>query len=84
MMLAGIRVRETHGIELARLLQRSGYWDTSEKLLDAYNEGIKVLGLTIAEREQILRVLDDPPDFLAELRGVLLREHEGRLRDGLV
>src|SRR5262245_21651915 len=40
--------------------------------------------LTIAEREQILRALDDPPGGLAGLRGVLLDEHEGRVRQGLV
>jgi hypothetical protein len=29
-------------------------------------------------------VLDDPPHGLAELRAVLLAEHEARVRDGLV
>ena len=38
----------------------------------------------IAEPEAILRALDDPPAGLAELRGVLLREHEWRKRVGLV
>ena len=42
------------------------------------------MALTIAEREQIIRALDDPPDGLAELRGVLLVEHEGRVRQGVV
>jgi hypothetical protein len=36
------------------------------------------------EREQILRALDDPPEGLAELRGVLVREHDWRAREGLV
>ena len=36
------------------------------------------------DREAILRVLDDPPAGLAELRGVLLAKHQGRVRDGLV
>ena len=31
----------------------------------------------------ILSVLDDPPDQLAELRGVLLHEHEWREREGI-
>lgn len=45
----------------------------------------QVLALTIADRESILRALDDPPgDGLAELRGVLLAEHEWRMREGLV
>ena len=30
------------------------------------------------------RALDDPPLGLAELRGLLLREHEWRVREGLV
>jgi hypothetical protein len=35
-------------------------------------------------REEILRALDDPPDRLAELRGVLLREPEWRVGECLV
>lgn len=45
---------------------------------------VKILALTIDDRERILRALGDPPDGLAELRGVLLREHEWRVREGLV
>ena len=44
----------------------------------------KVLALTIPEREMIIRALDDPPPGLEEVRAVLLREHVGRVRDGLV
>jgi len=43
-----------------------------------------VLALSIDDRERILRALDDPPDGLAELRAVVLREHEWRVREGLV
>ena len=44
-----------------------------------------VLALTTADRESILRALDDPPtDALAELRATLLLEHEWRVREGLV
>ena len=43
-----------------------------------------MLALTIADREAILRALDDPSAGLAELRGVLLHEHEWRVREGLV
>jgi hypothetical protein len=42
-----------------------------------------VLALTIDDREAILRALGDPPDSLGELRGVLLREHKWRVREGL-
>jgi hypothetical protein len=41
------------------------------------------VGLTIPDRQAILRVLEDCPESLAELRGVLLREHEWRMREGL-
>ena len=42
------------------------------------------VALTIADRVAILTVLDDPPEGLAELRAVLLAEHVGRRRTGLV
>jgi hypothetical protein len=42
-----------------------------------------VFGLSVPERELIIRALDDPPADLAELRGVLLAEHVGRKRQGL-
>ena len=45
---------------------------------------VKILALDIPERETIIRALDDPPPGLEELRVVLLREHVGRVRDGLV
>jgi len=41
-------------------------------------------GLTIKEREQVLVALEEPPEELAPLRAVLLHEHAGRIRDGLV
>jgi hypothetical protein len=34
------------------------------------------VALTVPDREAIMRTLEDCPDGLAELRGVLLREHE--------
>jgi hypothetical protein len=43
-----------------------------------------VIALSIADRERILRLLDDPSAGLPELRGVLLREHEWRVRERLV
>jgi hypothetical protein len=42
-----------------------------------------VLALEIDGRELIIRPLDDPPDGLQELRGVLPREHVGRQRERL-
>ena len=44
-----------------------------------------VIALTIDDRERILWALDDVrTDALAELRGVLLQDHEWRRREGLV
>jgi hypothetical protein len=40
--------------------------------------------LTIPDREAVVRVLEDCPDELAELRGVLLREHEWRRHEELL
>ncbi len=42
------------------------------------------VALTVVERQQVLRGLEDCPDGLSELRGVLLEEHESRVREGLV
>ncbi len=83
MMLAGIPVADKGVLELARLLRDAGFDDTAARLEDAYDLETKVLALTIADREAILRTLEDPPEGLAELRGVLLAEHEGRVRQGL-
>jgi hypothetical protein len=41
------------------------------------------LALTIDERAIILGALEDPTDGLAELRAVLLNEHQWRQREGL-
>ena len=82
MMLAGIPVRDQDVLELAGNLRDAGFDDVGERLEDAYAE-TKVLALTIADREATLRTLDDPPQGVAELRGVLVREHEWRAREGL-
>jgi hypothetical protein len=82
--LAGVPVSDRDILELARLLRDASFSDTAEWLEDAFDREARIVALTIAQREQILRTLDDPPDGLAELRGVLLAEHEGRVRQGLV
>jgi uncharacterized protein (DUF1778 family) len=83
-MLAGIPVRDRDVLELAGLVRNAGFDDVAEKLEHAHDIETRVIALTISDREAILRALDDPPDALAELRGVLLREHEWRVRTGLV
>ena len=42
-----------------------------------------MVALTVPDREAIIRTLADGPDELAELRGVLLREHAWRMEHGL-
>jgi len=84
MMLAGIPVADKDVLELARLLREAGFEDVAERLEDAYDSEVTVLALTVPEREAILRALDDPPEGLAELRDVLLLEHESRKREGLI
>ena len=66
------------------MLRAANHEDVSARLNEALELTTQVLALTIPEREAILRALDDPPDGLCELRGVLLREHEWRVREGLV
>lgn len=83
MHLAGIPISDESIVELVRFLRESGYIDVADRLDTALELETKILGLTIPEREAILRVLDDPPDGLAELRGVLLKEHVGRTASGL-
>ena len=74
MQLAGIPVRDQDVLELARLLREADFETVAERLENAYDAETKVLALTVPEREAILRALDDPPEGLAELRGVLLRD----------
>lgn len=72
-------------LELALLVRDAGFGDVAERLDRGIDVETKILALTIVEREAMLRALDDAPsDGLAELRGVLLREHEWRVREGLV
>ena len=81
MMLAGLRVPDDDVRELARLVDEP----TRGVLEKALAFGTVVVALTIEDRERLLRALDDArTDALAELRAVLLNEHEGRVRDGLV
>ena len=81
MHLAGVPLRDELVLELARLVDDD---EIGSRLETAYGRMTKVLALTIPERETIIRALDDPPPGLEELRAVLLREHVGRVRDGLV
>ena len=81
MMLAGLNVPDEDVRELACLVDEP----TSRVLEKALSLGTVVLALTIDYRERLLWALDDArTDAFAELRAVLLQEHEGRVREGLV
>jgi hypothetical protein len=82
--LAGVCVSDKDVLELARLLNDGGFDDTAEALVVALEAEQALVALTIQDREAILRTLNAPPAGLAELRGVLIREHEWRVREGLV
>ncbi len=68
-------------LELARLVDHEAL---AGRLEEAYGAEVKVLALTVPERELIIDALLEPPPGLEELRGVLLAEHTGRKREGLV
>jgi hypothetical protein len=80
MHLAGIPIHDDNVLELAHRVDDP---HLAYGLETAYSAMTKLLALTIAERETIIRALDDPPAGLEELRGVLLREHVWRRREGL-
>jgi hypothetical protein len=81
MMLAGLKVPDDDARELARLVDEP----TRSLIEKALALGTVVLALTVEERERILGARDDVrTNALAELRSVLLQEHEQRVRDGLV
>jgi len=84
MMLAGISVPDKLVLELAGMLRNAGLDQTAATLETAYDAERRIVALTITDRESILRALEDCPDGLGELRSVLLREHEWRVREGLV
>jgi hypothetical protein len=85
-MLCGMNVPDSAVLELALQLRHSGFESVAERLEEAYDLETEVLGLTIPERETILQALADGDrdnPHLAELRAVLLVEHQGRTREGL-
>lgn len=83
MMLAGVPVSDAPAAELAGHVQAVGADELADRLERAIVEGVLLLAVTIDERAVILGQLDDPPDGLAELRGVVMNEHEWRQREGL-
>ena len=70
-------------LELSRGLSTAGFHELGDRLEAAWRREVKVFGLGVADREAILRVLEDGPAEFAELRGVLLEEHVWRVRERL-
>jgi hypothetical protein len=81
MELAGVAVDRLAVLDLAERLTRAGYMDTAARLLIADASGDERVGLSVKDREAIIDVLDDPPDTLAKLHGVLVVEHMSRALD---
>ena len=79
MMLAGVIVSSDLVRELIEIVGEP----TASVLEHSLGVETVVLALSIEDRERI-RALDDPPEGVAELRGVLLCEHEWRRRVWLV
>jgi hypothetical protein len=84
MELAGFAVADEHVLDLVDLLRDAGYDQTAERLKWAVRYGDELVGLRIADRLAILDVLEDGPEGLIDLRGVLTSEHRWRVRHGLV
>ena len=83
MMLAGVPVPADAVAELAAAIRATGADEVADRLEGALDKDVKLLALRIDERAIILASLEDPPESLAELRGVLMNEHEWRQRTGL-
>ena len=81
-MLAGVPVFDAATAELATMV-RAQMPTLADRLNRALGDGVSLLALTMDERAIILATLEDPPDGLAELRGVLVNEHQWRQREGL-
>ena len=79
--LAGRRIPDEDVRELIELVDEP----TRSFLEKSLALEAEVVALTVEDGERILWALDDArTDGLAELRGVLLQEHEWRAKEGLV
>ena len=78
-----IPVADSGVLRLAASLRETELVATAELLERAYDREARIVALEISDREAILRVLEDCPEELAELRATLLQEHVWRQREGL-
>ena len=66
-----------------RQLREAELVDTAERLERAYDREARIVALDIPDCEAILRVLEDCPEEMLELRAMLLQEHVWRQCEGL-
>ena len=83
MWLAGIPVADKTVLWLAASLREAELVDTAERLERAYDREARIVALDVPDREAILRVLEECPDELLELRATLLQERVWLQREGL-
>ena len=82
MWLAGIPVRDTDVVELIDRLHAAELDTHADHLQRTLDRGARIVALDVADREAILRVLEDCPDELLELRATLTQEAAWRQREG--
>ena len=82
MWLAGIPVADKTVLWLAASLREAELVDTAERLEYAYDHEARTVALDVPDREAILRVLEECPEGLVELRATLLQEQVWRQREG--
>ena len=66
--LAGIPVADKAVLQLAASLREAELVDTAERLEHAYDREARIVALDVTDREVILRVLEECPEGLLELR----------------
>jgi hypothetical protein len=80
----GSRSADRAALHPAASLREAEQIDTPDLLEGAYDREARIVALDIPDREAILRVLEDCPEEMLELRPTLLQEHVWRHREGLV
>jgi hypothetical protein len=81
MRLAGIELTDESLLELVVRLRGADLDDQADRIVDALMSMQTEVTLSHPDRVAILTVLEDPPDGLAELRGVLREEQASRKRE---
>jgi hypothetical protein len=82
MFLAGVPINDKLVLTIASKLRDAGLHATAEGLETAYDRDTMVLALDNPERDEILAVLVYCQE-LCELRAVLLKQQEWRVREGM-